>query len=180
MHPVRDPHGCTLLAAPDGPTSGGGTAGEVASLLIERAEALMRVRGIEQPVPFDEPAVGYFAPPPAFVVGNEWRLIQGLRDAAMSGSAQATLSDAVVAQVREALGVAAPLAPQGLGMALADLAVTGRRNYSSFVGLTPKDGGKFETDATAKLAASGLAGVTPGRVREAAGEVLDRAYQVAW
>jgi pimeloyl-ACP methyl ester carboxylesterase len=140
----------------------------------------MRVRGVEQPVPFDEPAVGYFAPPPEFVVGNEWRLIQGLRDAAMSGSALTTLTDGVVAQVREALGVGAPIAPQGLGMALADLAVTGRMNYSSFVGLAPQDGGQFETDAAAKLAASGLAGVTPGLVRKAAGEVLDRAYQVAW
>jgi pimeloyl-ACP methyl ester carboxylesterase len=63
---------------------------------------------------------------------------------------------------------------------MADLAVTGRTNFAGFVALVPQDGGQVETDAAAKLAASGLAGVTPQLVRKATTEVLDRAYQVAW
>ena len=65
-------------------------------------------------------------------------------------------------------------------MALADLAVTGRRAYADFAFKLPQDGGPVEAAATAKLAASGLAGVTPALVRKAMSDVLDRAYQVAW
>jgi pimeloyl-ACP methyl ester carboxylesterase len=136
----------------------------------------MRVREIEQPSPWEELAPDYFAPPPHLVVGTEWRLIQGLRDAAMSGSAVTILTDAVVAQVQEALG---PV-PPGLGLARADLAVTGRRAFSDFVSKIPQEGGPIEAAATAKLAASGASGVTPQLVRRAMSQVLDRAYQVAW
>jgi hypothetical protein len=45
----------------------------------------VRLRGIEEPFP-DEFLPGYFAPPPALVVGNEWRLIQRLRDVAAGGN----------------------------------------------------------------------------------------------
>ena len=66
-------------------------------------EALMRIRELEQPVPSDEPAPGYFAPPPYLVVGNEWRLIQQLRDAAVIGDSIAMLTDAVVAECQPTL-----------------------------------------------------------------------------
>jgi len=76
----------------------------------------MRVREIEQPFPWDEPAPapGYFAPPSNLVVGNEWRLIQQLRDAAVGGSAMTLLTEAVVTQVQQALVPS----PQGLDLAL--------------------------------------------------------------
>jgi pimeloyl-ACP methyl ester carboxylesterase len=120
------------------------------------------------------------------VVGSEWRLIKVLRDAAISGSALTILTDAVVAQVQEALSPA----PTGLGMALADLAVTGRRAFADFVSIVPQEGGPIEAAATAKLSALraaprlGRGGLTPAQFRalisKATSEVLDRAYQVAW
>jgi pimeloyl-ACP methyl ester carboxylesterase len=110
------------------------------------------------------------------VVGSEWRLIKGLRDAAISGSTLTILTDAVVAQVQEALSPA----PTGLGMAFADLAVTGRRAFGDFVSNAPQEGGPIEAAAMAKLSALGTTGVTPALISEATSMVLDRAYQVAW
>jgi pimeloyl-ACP methyl ester carboxylesterase len=142
----------------------------------------MRVRDIEQPFPWDEPApaAGYFAPPSNLVVGNEWRLIQQLRDATVGGSASTLLTEAVVAQVRHALVPSPQGFDLGLGMAFADLAVTGRRAFADFVGKAPQEGGPIEAAAMAKLTTSGLSGVTPQLVRKAMSAVLDRAYQVAW
>ena len=142
----------------------------------------MKVQMIEQPFPWDEPAPapGYFAPPSHLIVGNEWRLIQGLRDAAATGNAQTILTEAVVTHVRQALVPD----PQGFGlgiaMAFADLAVTGRRAFADFALRDPQEGGPIEAAAAGMLAASGLVGVTPALVREAMSHVLDRAYQVAW
>jgi len=110
------------------------------------------------------------------VVGSEWRLIKGLRDAASSGSSLTILTEAVVAQVQEALSPA----PTGLGMALADLAVTGRRAFGDFLWTVPQEGGPIEAAAMAKLSALGTSGVTAALISEATSEVLDRAYQVAW
>lgn len=142
----------------------------------------MRVRAVEQPSPWDEPAPipGYFAPPSNLIVGNEWRLIKELRDAAATGSAETILIDAVVTQVQQVLVPAPQGLGLGLGMAYADLAVTGRRAYGDFASKVPKEGGPIEAAALAKLTASGLVGVTPQLVRTALSEVLDRAYQVAW
>jgi pimeloyl-ACP methyl ester carboxylesterase len=110
------------------------------------------------------------------VVGSEWRLIKALRDAAISGSTLTILTEAVVAEVQEALSPA----PTGLGMAFADLAVTGRRAFADFAGIVPEEGGPIEAAATAKLSALGTSGVTPELISQATSDVLDRAYQVAW
>ena len=142
----------------------------------------MRVREIEQPFPWDEPAPapGYFAPPSNLVVGNEWRLIQPLRDAAVGGSAMTLLTEAVVTQVQQSLVPSPQGLDLGLGMAFADLAVTGRRAFGDFVSKVPQEDGPDEAAAMARLTASGLSGVTPQLVRKAMSEVLDRAYRVAW
>ena len=137
----------------------------------------MRVRAIERPYPREPPPPGYFDPPPNLVVGSEWRLIKALRDAASSGSSLTILTDAVVAQVREDLS---PRPRRGLGMALADLAVTGRRAFNDFVIKAPHEGGPIEAAAMARLQALGTSGVTPAVISKATSEVLDRAYQVAW
>src|SRR4029079_3202807 len=108
-----------------------------------------RVRALEWPSPWEPPAPGYFSPPPNMVVGAEWRLIKALRDAAISGSTLTILTEAVVAEVQEALSPA----PTGLGMAFADLAVTGRRAFADFAGIVPEEGGPIEAAATAKLSA---------------------------
>jgi pimeloyl-ACP methyl ester carboxylesterase len=110
------------------------------------------------------------------VVGSEWRLTKALRDAAISGSTLTILTEAVVAQVQEALSPA----PTGLGMAFADLAVTGRRAFADFAAIVPEEGGPIEAAATAKLSALGTSGVTPDLISQATSDVLDRAYQVAW
>ena len=110
------------------------------------------------------------------VVGSEWRLIKGLRDAASSGSALTILTEAVVAQVQEDLS----RAPTGLGMALADLAVTGRRAFADFASNVPQEGGAIEAHAKRKLTALGTSGATPKLIGYATSAVLDRAYQVAW
>ena len=136
----------------------------------------MRIRQPETPLPPDEPAPGYFAPPPDLVVGQEWRLIQPLRDAAQSKNATTILTQAVVAQCQHHLIPS----PQNLGMALADLAVTGRVAFADFAGLRPQDGGPIQAAALARLTALGTPGVTPQLVQTAMSEVLDRAYQVAW
>jgi pimeloyl-ACP methyl ester carboxylesterase len=135
----------------------------------------VRVRGIEEPFP-DEFLPGYFAPPPALVVGNEWRLIQRLRDVAAGGSSLATLIDAVMEQVQHELSPGSV----NLGMAMADLAVTGRRAYMDFALQRPREGGIIELGAMARLASLGVGGWTPAMVGNATTEVLDRAYQVAW
>jgi pimeloyl-ACP methyl ester carboxylesterase len=110
------------------------------------------------------------------VVGSEWRLIKALRDAASSGSALTILTEAVVAQVQEALSPA----PTGLGMALADLAVTGRRAFADFSSSVPQEGGPIEPAAKARLTALGTSGMTSALISKATSDVLDRAYQVAW
>jgi pimeloyl-ACP methyl ester carboxylesterase len=142
----------------------------------------MKVQMIEQPFPWDEPAPapGYFAPPSNLVVGNEWRLIQGLRDAAASGNAVTILTDAVVTQVQQALVPSPQGLGLGLGMAFADLAVTGRRAFGDFASKVPREGGPIEAAAMAKFTALGTSGVTPALISKATSEVLDRAYQVAW
>jgi pimeloyl-ACP methyl ester carboxylesterase len=136
----------------------------------------VNVRQPEHPRPPDEPAPGYFAPPPELVVGQEWRLIQPLRDAALTMNATSILTEAVVAQCQHYLSGSSP----DLGMAFADLAVTGRNAYQDFVALKPQDGGPIRAAAAAKLATLGTPGVTPQLVLRAESEVLDRAYQVAW
>jgi hypothetical protein len=138
----------------------------------------MRVRAIESPSPWESPAPGYFHPPPHLVVGTEWRLIRQLREAARTGSTLAILTEAVVAQVQEDLSPRRPR--KGLGMAFADLAVTGRRAFADFVNKVPQEGGPIEGAATAKLSALGTSGVTPAVISKATSEVLDRAYEVAW
>jgi hypothetical protein len=90
------------------------------------------------------------------------------------------LTEAVVTQVQQALVPSPQGLDVGLGMAFADLAVTGRRAFGDFVSKVPQEGGPVEAAAMAKLTASGLSGVTPQLVRKAMSEVLDRAYQVAW
>ena len=147
----------------------------------------MRVRGIEVPPPDpgDVPA-GYFAPPAELVVGNEWRLIPPLRAVAAGKTAMGALISAVLAQVQQNPGFSRgllPAAPANLGMALADLAVTGRNAYTDFVRRRPREGGPggvIETLATARLVAAGASGWTPAMISTATSEVLDRAYQVAW
>ena len=136
----------------------------------------MNVRQPENPLPPDEPAPGYFAPPPELVVGQEWRLIQPLRNAALTMNATSILTEAVVAQCQYHLSGSS----RNLGMAFADLAVTGRTAYQDFVALKPQDGGPIQAAATARLATLGTPGVTPQLVLRAESEVLDRAYQVAW
>jgi pimeloyl-ACP methyl ester carboxylesterase len=141
----------------------------------------VRVREIEEPIADEldsshEIYPGYFAPPEAFVVGNEWRLIQPLRDVAAKGSSLSALIEAVAAQVRDHLSPGSV----NLGMAMADLAVTGRRAYADFVGTRPREGGIIERGAMARLVSLGVAGWTPATVSNATSEVLDRAYQVAW
>jgi pimeloyl-ACP methyl ester carboxylesterase len=135
----------------------------------------VRVRRLEQPFPWEPPPPGYFGPPANLVVGSEWRLIKGLRDAAISGSTLTILTEAVIAQVLEDLSPA----PTGLGAAFADLAVTGRRAFSDFVSNVPQEGGPIEAAAGARLTALGMSGVTPALITRATSEVLDRAYQVA-
>jgi pimeloyl-ACP methyl ester carboxylesterase len=148
---------------------------------------IVRVRGVEEPPPDagDVPA-GYVAPPAELVVGNEWRLIPPLRAVAAGKTAMGALISAVVAQVQQNPGVSRgllPAAPANLGMALADLAVTGRNAYTDFVRRRPREGGPggvIETLATARLVAAGASGWTPAMISTATSEVLDRAYQVAW
>jgi pimeloyl-ACP methyl ester carboxylesterase len=135
----------------------------------------VRLRGIEEPFP-DEFLPGYFAPPPALVVGNEWRLIQRLRDVAAGGSSLGALIDAVMEQVQHELSPGSV----NLGMAMADLAVTGRRAYMDFALRRPREGGIIELGAMARLASLGVGGWTPAMVSNATTEVLDRVYQVAW
>jgi pimeloyl-ACP methyl ester carboxylesterase len=137
---------------------------------------LVRLRGIEEPFPDEDAPQGYFGPPSELVVGNEWRLIQPLRDMAVGGDSRALLARAVVAQVQQYL---AP-SPVNLAMAYADLAVTGRRAYMDFVGTRPREGGFIEASATNQLASLGVGGWTPAMVSKATSEVLARAYQVAW
>lgn len=139
----------------------------------------MNLRQPEIPSPPYEPSSaspGYFAPPPGLTVGAEWRLIQPLRDAAMSKNATSILTDAIVAQYQQHLDPS----DQNLGMALAELSVTGRGAYSDFVGTKPQDGGPLQNAATAKLIALGISGVNLKLLQTATSEVLDRAYQVAW
>jgi pimeloyl-ACP methyl ester carboxylesterase len=108
------------------------------------------------------------------VVGNEWRLIQPLRDAAMTKNSTTILTAAVVAQCRHHLIPST----RNLGMALADLAVTGRVAFQDFVNISPQENGPIQAAALAALA--GTSGVTAQLVQTAMSEVLDRAYQVAW
>src|SRR6266487_2618209 len=122
----------------------------------------MKVRAIEQPAPWEPPVPGYLSPPPHLVVGNEWRLIKGLRDAASTGNTLAILTDAVVAQVQETLS---PSPRKGLSMALADLSVTGRRAFADFDSRVPQENGPIEAAAMAKLSALGTSGVTPALVK---------------
>jgi pimeloyl-ACP methyl ester carboxylesterase len=146
----------------------------------------LRVRGIEEPTPDEIPPPGYVAPPPDLVVGNEWRLIQPLRSGAASGSSLTILTSAVVAQVQHYPGVSGgllPPSPASLGMAFADLAVTGRRAYMDFILRRPREGGPgglIESAVMARLVAAGASGWTPALIGKATSEVLDRAYQVAW
>jgi pimeloyl-ACP methyl ester carboxylesterase len=120
------------------------------------------------------------------VVGNEWRLTPPLRAVAAGKTAMGALISAVVAQVQQNPGFSGgllPAAPANLGMALADLAVTGRNAYTDFVVRRPREGGPgglIETLATARLVAAGASGFTPAMIGTATSEVLDRAYQVAW
>jgi hypothetical protein len=67
-----------------------------------------------------------------------------------------------------------------LGMAMADLAVTGRRAYMDFALKRPREGGIIEGGAMARLASLGVGGWTPAMVSKATSQVLDRAYQVVW
>ena len=136
----------------------------------------MRVRPPENPIPSEEPSPGYFAPPPGLVTGNEWRLIKPLRDAAKTRNATTILTNAVVAQCQHHLTPSA----QNLGMALADLAVTGRVAYGDFASTNPQSGGPIEAAALARIGTLGICGVTPSLIQTATSEVLDRAYQVAW
>jgi pimeloyl-ACP methyl ester carboxylesterase len=138
----------------------------------------VRVREIEEPSPdLRDVPPGYFAPPPNFVVGNEWRLIPPLRAAAAGANPLATLASAAAAQVLQDLSPS----PANLGAAFADLAVTGRNAYKAFVRSQPREAASgIESAATAMLVAMGTPGVTAAMVSKATTEVLDRAYQVAW
>jgi pimeloyl-ACP methyl ester carboxylesterase len=146
----------------------------------------MRVRQTEQPIPDELPApstASYFAPKPSYMGDSEWRLHPQLRTAAKSADVVKILTNAVVAKHKDNLVSKAPL-PRGFlpgfGLALADLAVTGRRAFADFVAKKPQEGDQFETDALAELRRQRLPGVTAESVRRATTSVLDRAYRVAW
>jgi pimeloyl-ACP methyl ester carboxylesterase len=109
------------------------------------------------------------------VVGNEWRLVPQLRDAAATQNATTILTQAVVAQCLHHLFPRS----RNLGMVLADLAVTGRGAFADFVAHPPRDGGPLLAAALTQLHNLGTPGVTPRLVQMAESEVLDRAYQVA-
>jgi pimeloyl-ACP methyl ester carboxylesterase len=137
----------------------------------------MDIRQPENPFPPDEPLPGYFAPPPDVVTGQEWRLIQSLRDVAQSKNATSILIEAAIAQCQHLLTPAAP----NLGMAFAELAVTGQAAFADFASTLPQDFGPVFSGALARLTASGGPFPPPTQLLPTAvSQVLDRAYQVAW
>jgi pimeloyl-ACP methyl ester carboxylesterase len=136
----------------------------------------VNIRQPENPFPPDEPCPGYFAPPPDFVVGQEWRLIQTLRDVAQSKNATSILIEAAMAQCQQLVTPSAP----NLGMAFAELAVTGQAAFADFASTLPQDFGPVFLAAQARLAALGGPFPLAQQLPMAMQAVLDRAYQVAW
>jgi pimeloyl-ACP methyl ester carboxylesterase len=113
----------------------------------------------------DEPSPSYNNPAGHNLGTNEGRLVPLLRKyAAASGDRMGTLTAAALAILD---GNAT------LGTAIADLSVTGRRNYACFAAASPRDA------ELVQLVRAADPGVSQEAVTEAAVAVLDRAYSVA-
>ena len=136
----------------------------------------MNVRQPEHPHPPEEPAPGYFAPPPELVVGQEWRLIQPLRDAALDHERDQHPDRGGCRPVPVPPDWVIPTPRNGVRR-------TGRHG-SRFVSKLRRPeatgGGPIGAAATTRLLILRTPGVTPQLVLRAESEVLDRAYQVAW
>jgi pimeloyl-ACP methyl ester carboxylesterase len=140
--------------------------------------------------PPDEPCGGtdalpvpWFAAPLQFVEdplpglpSSEWRLIQGLREAAQTKDAMQILVRAAVVFYKAAHPPANETVE--LGNALADLAVSGREAYKSWplYGEWPENETTLKSRTRTQLPAS----ATDADVEAAVGMALDRAYKVAW
>lgn len=109
-------------------------------------------------------------PPTAFVAGQEGRLIEGLRVAAMFKDPRKVLTEAALHSLQGF---------DALATAWADLAVTGRASYEKFV-LTPPAEGMLVQDVRDRMQGLHMQIPPEADIRSALKIVLDRAYKVAF
>lgn len=109
-------------------------------------------------------------PPAAFVAGQEGRLIEGLRLAAMFKDPRKVLSEAALHSLQGF---------DALATAWADLAVTGRASYEKFV-LAPPAEGMLVQDVRDRMQGLHMQIPSEADIRSALKIVLDRAYKVAF
>lgn len=134
---------------------------------------------IDRPVvPTGDLGAGVFDPPD-HLVGSEGRLIPVLRDAAQTKNPTQILARAAVELLKAPSQPSVPdrAVKVELGIALADLAVTGREAYRALGrGL---DRAAVEKETERRLRTDSI---TPaaGQIRDVVDKVLDRAYAVAW